>query len=71
MRANPVALVTIIASAAVSAFAWAHLPESVPVHFGLGTATQVDIEIVWPSGTHQIIQAAKTKQLLTVREPEK
>ena len=35
MRANPVALVTIIASAAVSAFAWAHLPESVPVHFGL------------------------------------
>ena len=43
----------------------------VPVHFGLGTANQFDIEIVWPNGTHQNIQAAKTNQLLTVRETGK
>jgi len=43
----------------------------VPVHFGTGTATQVDIEIVWPSGIRQTIPATRTNQVLSVREPAK
>jgi hypothetical protein len=39
------------------------------VHFGLGTATEIDrLEIHWPSGTRQIIEKVKTNQVLEVRE---
>lgn len=40
------------------------------VHFGLGKVDKIDrIEIVWPSGKHQILENVKPDQLLTVREP--
>ena len=42
-----------------------------PVHFGTGKATQVDVEILWPSGAKQVIGAARTNQVLKVREPER
>ncbi len=42
-----------------------------PVHFGTGKATQVDVEILWPSGVKQVIGAARTNQVLKVREPER
>ena len=42
-----------------------------PVHFGTGKATQVDVEILWPSGTSQTIKGVRTNQVLRVREPEK
>jgi enediyne biosynthesis protein E4 len=42
-----------------------------PVHFGTGNRTQVDIEILWPSGARQTIRNARTNQVLAVREPEK
>ena len=39
------------------------------LHFGLGTATEVDsIEISWPSGTHQILKNEQTDRILTVKE---
>jgi hypothetical protein len=43
----------------------------VPVHFGTGNATRVDIEIIWPSGTRQALWNVRTNQLLEVREPER
>ncbi len=40
------------------------------VHLGLGTATTVDrIEIVWPSGTRQVLENVPADQFLTVEEP--
>jgi hypothetical protein len=40
------------------------------VHFGLGDRDRVDqLEIRWPSGVHQIIQAPPVDQVLNVREP--
>jgi enediyne biosynthesis protein E4 len=41
----------------------------IPVHFGTGTARQVDIEIIWPSGTTQTLTGVRTNQILAVREP--
>jgi len=39
------------------------------VHFGLGSAATVDsIELVWPSGTHQVLKNIKADQVLTVTE---
>jgi len=39
------------------------------VHFGFGKADKIDrIEIVWPSGAHQVLQNVKPDQVLTVRE---
>ena len=38
-------------------------------HFGLGSATVADIEIVWPSGIHQTMHQVKADQLLKVDEP--
>ncbi|HLK17648.1 MAG TPA: ASPIC/UnbV domain-containing protein, partial [Bryobacteraceae bacterium] len=38
------------------------------VHFGLGAATQADIEIHWPSGAIDKIAAVKANQVLTVKE---
>ena len=41
------------------------------VHFGLGTATVVDlIELTWPSGTKQVLKNVKADQNLTVTEPK-
>src|SRR5580704_9738931 len=39
------------------------------VHFGLGSATKVNqIEILWPSGIHQIVRDVSADQFLTVTE---
>ncbi len=43
----------------------------VPVHFGTGSAPQVNIEILWPSGIRQTIRDARTNQMMSVHEPEK
>ncbi len=41
------------------------------LHFGLGKATEADLEIRWPSGTKQKLTGVKSDQILNVREPEK
>ena len=41
-----------------------------PVHFGLGKAQRVDIEVRWPSGVSQTLKDVPTNQTLTVREPQ-
>lgn len=41
------------------------------LHFGLGTATTAKIEIAWPSGIHQTLNAVHADQFLEVVEPEK
>jgi enediyne biosynthesis protein E4 len=41
------------------------------LHFGLGAAEKAKIEIVWPSGIHQILNDVHADQFLEVREPEK
>jgi hypothetical protein len=42
----------------------------VRVHFGLGRRAMVrEIELVWPSGTRQVLKNVKADQVLTVREP--
>jgi hypothetical protein len=39
------------------------------VHFGLGSATVIDnIDLVWPSGTRQVLKNVKADQVLTVTE---
>jgi len=42
-----------------------------PVHFGTRKATQVDVEIDWPSGTRQVLNGVRTNQVLRAREPER
>ena len=39
------------------------------VHFGLGDATQVDLEIRWPSGGVQALKGVAANQILEVEEP--
>jgi enediyne biosynthesis protein E4 len=40
------------------------------VHFGVGTATEIErIEVLWPSGTRQIVEKVKTNQVVEVKEP--
>ena len=39
-----------------------------PVWFGLGTAKEARVEILWPSGRRQVIESAAAGQVLTVRE---
>jgi hypothetical protein len=40
------------------------------VHFGLGSASEVDrVEVKWPSGTRQILNNVKTNQVIEVTEP--
>ena len=40
------------------------------VHFGLGTATAVDrVEVLWPSGTRQVIDDVAVDEMLVVEEP--
>jgi hypothetical protein len=41
------------------------------LHFGLGAAKTADIEIAWPSGTHQTLSNVAANQFLEIREPEK
>lgn len=41
------------------------------VHFGLGSVARADIEISWPSGTHQAVAAVPADQFIKVREPER
>jgi hypothetical protein len=38
------------------------------VHFGLGAATETEVEIAWPSGIRQELANVKADQVLTVRE---
>ncbi|MFQ5690732.1 MAG: CRTAC1 family protein [Gemmatimonadota bacterium] len=40
------------------------------MHFGLGAATVVDrIEVRWPSGKLQLLEAVRARQILTITEP--
>ena len=41
------------------------------VHFGLGAATSTTVEILWPSGTRQVLDHVNANQFLEVREPER
>jgi hypothetical protein len=42
----------------------------VRVHFGLGRRVLIqELELFWPSGTHQVLKNVKADQVLTVREP--
>ncbi len=38
------------------------------LHFGLGAAGSVDIEIYWPNGLHEKLKSIPANQLVTVRE---
>jgi enediyne biosynthesis protein E4 len=38
------------------------------LHFGLGDAQTVDLEIVWPSGTKQAFEKLQANQLVIIRE---
>ena len=38
------------------------------LHFGLGGAEVVDIEIYWPNGLHESLRRVRANQLVTVRE---
>jgi hypothetical protein len=40
------------------------------LHFGLGTATRANIEVLWPSGIRQQIADAEIDQILKVQEPK-
>jgi enediyne biosynthesis protein E4 len=40
------------------------------VHFGLGSADTCDVDVRWPSGVHQKLQAIKSDQFMTIEEPE-
>jgi len=40
------------------------------VHFGLGAAEKAEVEILWPSGTKQVLADVRANQFLEVREPE-
>src|SRR6202166_2603308 len=41
------------------------------VHFGLGAAEKVKVEIMWPSGIHQTLNEVHADQFMEIREPEK
>ncbi len=41
------------------------------VHFGLGSAEKTAVEILWPSGTKQVLADVRADQFLEVREPER
>ena len=45
---------------------------ALPLYFGLGDAKQIDkIEIVWPSGTKQVVEKPAMNTILKIKEPEK
>ena len=39
------------------------------LHFGLGTAQSARVEILWPSGTRQVLEKVSADRILTVKEP--
>ncbi len=41
-----------------------------PVHFGLGSESTADVEIVWPSGRKQSLKGVKANQIVEVTEPD-
>jgi hypothetical protein len=41
------------------------------LHFGLGSAETAEIEILWPSGIHQIVRNVKTDQFMVIEESGK
>ena len=41
------------------------------LHFGLGSAPSARVEVLWPSGIHQVLNDVHADQFLEVREPEK
>jgi len=40
------------------------------LHFGLGSAEKANIEILWPSGNHQVLKDVNTNQFLSIVETE-
>ena len=46
-----------------------HSNSMIPVHFGLGSDPTVNIEIVWPSGTVQLLPGLAINQAHTIIEP--
>ena len=38
------------------------------LHFGLGSASTVDIDVYWPSGLHEAFKKLATNQLVTLKE---
>jgi hypothetical protein len=40
------------------------------LHFGLGSAEKASVEVLWPSGTKQVLNDVRVDQFLEVREPE-
>jgi enediyne biosynthesis protein E4 len=40
------------------------------LHFGLGSAETADIDIRWPSGTHQSLRSVKSDQFIVIEESE-
>jgi hypothetical protein len=71
------ALGTVVHVKTASGEQWNHVTTAVGyasasdsrVHFGLGAETRAAIEIRWPGGTTQHIDAAQVDRYLTVREP--
>jgi enediyne biosynthesis protein E4 len=41
------------------------------LHFGLGAAKTAKVEVLWPSGTRQVLNNVAADQLLEIREPER
>src|SRR6202162_1818046 len=41
------------------------------LHFGLGSAVKASVEVLWPSGTKQVLNDVRIDQFLEVREPER
>ncbi len=40
------------------------------VHFGLGTATETEVEIVWPGGKRQVLERVAADRIVSVKERE-
>jgi len=38
------------------------------LHFGLGSATSVDIDVYWPSGLHETFKQVPANQLVSIKE---
>ena len=39
-------------------------------HFGLGSAKQATVEIIWPSGKRQVLENVAADRIVTVKESE-
>ncbi len=39
------------------------------IHFGLGTVDNAKVQILWPSGSRQVLDNVHADQFLEVREP--